>query len=132
MTEITVTFARGAGTSTSAAIRNHTVTVDRSVPKGGGNLGPMGGEFLLVGLGGCFMSTLIAAAAARDQDLAGATCSVQGVLAESPSRFSDITLTASCDSCDAESFAHLVAIAERGCIVANTLKSAVALKVVTE
>jgi putative redox protein len=129
VTEITVTFVRGEGTSTNAKIRNHTVTVDRTVPRGGGNLGPMGGEFLLVALGGCFMSTLIAAAAARNEDLAGATCSVQGVLAESPPRFSDITLTATCDSCDAESFAHLVSIAERGCIVANTLKSALALKV---
>jgi putative redox protein len=131
MTEIAVALVRGEGTSTNATIRNHAVTVDRSVPKGGGNLGPMGGEFLLVALGGCFMSTLIAAAAARNEDLTGATCSVQGVLAESGPRFSDITLIASCDSCDAESFAHLVAIAERGCIVANTLRSTVALKVVT-
>jgi putative redox protein len=40
--------------------RDHSLTMDRPQAKGGQNKGPMGGEALLLGLGGCFMSNLLA------------------------------------------------------------------------
>ena len=42
--------------------RDHALIMDRPEAKGGQNKGPMGGEALLLGLGGCFMSNLLAAA----------------------------------------------------------------------
>ena len=41
--------------------RTHRVLVDRPLEKGGEDQGMMGGEYLLVALGGCFMSNLLAA-----------------------------------------------------------------------
>ena len=40
--------------------------MDRPGPKGGQDKGPMGGEALLMGLGGCFMSNLLAAVGRAD------------------------------------------------------------------
>ena len=45
-----------------ADVRGHRLTIDRPQAKGGQDKGPMGGEALLMGLGGCFMSNLLAAA----------------------------------------------------------------------
>ena len=42
-------------------IRTHSVLIDRPEAKGGEDKGAMGGELLLVSLGGCFMSNLLAA-----------------------------------------------------------------------
>jgi putative redox protein len=46
-------------------VRTHRVPIDRPVAKGGTDKGPLGGEYLLVSLGGCFMSNLLAAIRAR-------------------------------------------------------------------
>ena len=46
--------------------RDFTINCDRPESKGGGNVGPMGGEIFLLGLGGCFMSNLLAAIKARE------------------------------------------------------------------
>jgi putative redox protein len=53
-------------TTSRATVRSHTVLVDRPVAKGGRDLGPGGGEYLLVALGGCCTSHLLAASHARD------------------------------------------------------------------
>ena len=50
--------------------RGHTVVMDRPEAKGGENRGAMGGEHLLMALGGCFMSNLLAAVQAREADVA--------------------------------------------------------------
>ena len=132
MAQIQVKLTRSIGTSLTAEVRDHNVVVDRPEAKGGGNCGPMGGELLLAALGGCFMSTLIAAANAREVAIPDASCSVTGELAESPSRFVEIVVQVRCPGCDPGALEHLVAIAEQGCIVANTLKSATTLKVAAE
>ena len=65
MAELEVTVRQVQATPTSEGqVREHRVLVDRPAAKGGHDRGPMGGELLLVALGGCFMSNLIAAAAA--------------------------------------------------------------------
>lgn len=110
-------------------VRDHSLTMDRPEAKGGQNKGPMGGEALLLGLGGCFMSNLLAAAKARDIELSHTRTEISGELADTPPRYTDIhmTVTAQCEP--ATELQKLVTIAERGCIVANTLARAVNLSI---
>jgi putative redox protein len=69
----------GPSTATARA-RTHTVLVDRPAGKGGEDRGPLGGEYLLVGLGGCFLSNLLAAIRARDAAVANVTIGVSGTI----------------------------------------------------
>jgi putative redox protein len=75
------------------------------------------------------MSNLLAAAKARNIEINNATANIAGELADGPARYTDIHMivTAQC-SAPAE-LEKLVTIAERGCIVANTLAKAVNLTV---
>jgi putative redox protein len=118
------------GASTSrATVRQHTVYVDRPVAKGGADRGPAGGEYVLVGLGGCFTSHLLAAIAARNADISGVSVSVSGTLDGNPERFTAFELVVSATSGDRETLAHLVALAERSCQVTSTLRLAAPLVV---
>ena len=79
------------------------------------------------------MSTLLAAVKARETDerskVENVRLEVSGTLDGNPSRFTEIQMNVSADSTDEAALHKLVTIAERSCIVANTLKSAVALSV---
>jgi putative redox protein len=127
--DITVQLERVGATTSEARIRTHTVLVDRPAAKGGSDRGPMGGELLLAALGGCFSSTLFAAIAARGAHVGEVTVTVVGTLAEAPGRFERIALQVRGVSDDPSGFERLVAVAERGCLVANTLRGAVELHV---
>ncbi|MCY3756669.1 MAG: OsmC family protein [Acidobacteria bacterium] len=118
----------GAATST-ARVRGHRISVDRPLERGGDNRGPMGGELILVGLGGCFTSNLLAAIRARQAAVSGVSTTVTATLAENPSRFAAIDLAVSAECSDAALLHKLVTIAERGCIAANTLRDGVKLTV---
>ncbi len=118
----------GAATS-EAAIRTHRVLVDRPEAKGGENRGPMGGELLLAALGGCFMSNLLAAIRARWAPVANVRARVSGTLVETPSRLEAVEMQVSAECEDRDLLSKLVTIAERSCIVANTLRSCVKLSV---
>jgi putative redox protein len=121
---------RQIGASTSeAAIREHRVSIDRPVLKGGTDAGPMGGELFLAAVGGCFTSNLLAAIAAREAKISGVRTDVTATLAESPARFSAIELSVSADSEDRDLLRKLVEIAERGCIMVNTLRDKIDLRV---
>ena len=92
----------------------------------------MGGEALLAGLGGCFMSNLLAAALVKEIILSNVKVHGRGHLSdEGPDRFVAINLSVSGDSSTPDEFSRLVTIAEQGCIVANTLSSSVELSVLT-
>jgi len=128
-TQITVQVNQ-AGTSASEGLsRTHRIRMDRPEAKGGENRGPMGGEVLLMSLGGCFMSNLLAAAVARDADITNVQLSISGNLESSPPRYSAIEVLVSADYAASAEMEKLITIAERGCIVANTLKEAVKLKI---
>jgi putative redox protein len=131
-TQIIATVTQTGPSSSQIAIRGHRVAVDRPATQGGTDAGAMGGELLLGALGGCFMSTLLAAIAARDVGVSEVVATVAGTLEDAPSRVTaaDLHVRARCD--DADALAKLVAMAERGCIVANTLRGAVALRVTSE
>ena len=115
--------------TSETVIRGHQVRVDRPAAKGGDDNGPMGGELILAGLGGCFMSNLLAAIRAREAAVTNVNTEVTATLAEHPSRFSAIDLRVSADCDDHELLEKLVTIAERGCIAANTLRGGVDLTV---
>ena len=115
-----------------ASARTHTVFVDRPVEKGGSDRGPLGGEYLLIALGGCFLSTLLAAARAREADVSNVRVSVAGTIGGVPERFESMVVRVAAKYGDADVMRKLVAMSERGCLVTNTLKDAVALEVTLE
>ena len=87
--------------------RRHAVLCDRPVEKGGEDQGAMGGELLLMGLGGCFMSNLLAAARVRDIPVSNMSVEIIGLLAEAPARYSEIEMRVSGDVQDREALAGL-------------------------
>ena len=129
MASLTVRVEQISGTACRGQARGFGVVMDRPEAKGGTNEGMMGGEVLLNGLGGCLMSNLLAAAKARKVELRNAQVEVEGDIADSPSRFSAIRLSISARCDPPEELVKLVTIAERGCIVANTLKAAVEMSI---
>jgi putative redox protein len=130
MGDLIVTVTRVKETSTSeSAIREHRLLVDRPTDKGGQDRGPMGGELLLAALGGCFMSNLIAAAGARSVKVEGLAVVVRGALAAAPPRFASIEMEVQGRAGDPSALDKLVTIAERACIVHNTLLPAVPIKI---
>ena len=108
--------------SSEATIRQHRVLVDRPAAKGGEDTGPMGGELFLAAIGGCFMSTLLAAIRTREAPISDVSVKVTGTLADAPARFSSIELLVTTGNADTATFEKLVDIAERGCIMMNTLR----------
>src|SRR5688572_10944088 len=82
-------------TTSKATVRTHTFLVDRAVAKGGLDLGPAGGEYMLVALGGCFTSHLLAAIRVRDAAVTNVRVAVTGTLDGTPERFTAFTLDVS-------------------------------------
>jgi putative redox protein len=107
--EIKVVLRQVSASSSEATMGQHQVIIDRPVSKGGSDLGPMGGELFLSAIGGCFMSNLLAAMKARDADI------------------SDV----SAENGDGELLEQLVKIADRGCIMMNTLRDKLELTIQT-
>jgi len=68
------------------------------------------------------MSNLLAAAAARKSPLNNVKLHIQGELENQPARFEFIDMTVDAKLEDKKQIEKLIIIAERGCIVANTLK----------
>ena len=113
------------GPSTArAAVRSHVVMVDRPLAKGGEDRGPLGGEYLLVALGGCFLSNLLAAIRARYAAVSNVRVDVTGTIDGPPDRFSAFTMAIAASHADAELVRKLIAIAARACAVTNTLRTA--------
>lgn len=126
--EIQVQFRQTGPSTTEASIRSHRVLVDRPEAKGGADQGAMGGELLLAGLGGCFLSNLLAAAKAREAPLSDVRAAVAGILDGTPPRFTAMTIDVTASG-DPEMLRKLVEIADRSCIVANTVRPAVTLRI---
>jgi putative redox protein len=116
------------GPSTSeGSIRKHKVLIDRPEAKGGEDKGAMGGELLLLSLGGCFLSNLLEAIRTREADIHNVAIAIEGTLEGSPAHFTSIALTVQAEHSDKAQLEKLVTISERSCIVANTLKGSVDL-----
>ena len=112
-----------AGPSTATAhARSHTVLVDRPVPKGGEDRGPLGGEYLLVALGGCFLSNLLAAIRAREAAVSGVAVQVTGIIDGPPDRFTTFSMSVTAEHRDPALVRKLIMMAARACAVTNTLR----------
>ena len=122
MTTMKIQVRQVSASMSEATLRTHHVLIDRPVEKGGTDRGPMGGDLFLASVGGCFMSNLLAAIRARGEQISDAHLEVIGTIAESPARFSALELYVSADGANPELLEKLVEIADRGCIMMNTLR----------
>jgi len=120
--EIAIHIRQTSAATSEASIRQHRVLIDRPTAKGGSDAGPMGGELFLSAIGGCFMSNLLAAIRAREAAVTDAQVEVVGVLADAPARFTSVEMLVSANYQDAALFEKLVEIADKGCIMMNTLR----------
>jgi putative redox protein len=111
-------------TTSRAIVRTHTFLVDRGIAKGGLDLGPARGEYLLVSLGGCFTSHLLAAIRAREAAMTHVRVAVAGTLDGTPERFTAFTMDVSAQCADSELARKLITMAARACQVVNTLRHA--------
>jgi len=124
-----VNISQKSASASEATIGRHKVSIDRPVAKGGGDAGPMGGELFLASVGGCFMSNLLAAIKARQADVREVGLEVTGTLADSPSRFTKLEIYVTADCEDRELLERLIEIADRGCVMMNTLRATLELNV---
>lgn len=129
MAEIAVRVVQTGDSTSAAEVRGHRVVIDRPEAKGGVDAGMMGGELLLVGLGGCFMSNLLEAIRTRSAAISDVQVEVVGTTASGPTRYTAIAMTVHAAYDDREQMEKLVTIAERACLSANTLKQGLPLTV---
>jgi putative redox protein len=127
--EMKIQLRQISPSASEATIRQHHVQIDRPAAKGGTDVGPMGGELFLAAVGGCFMSNLLAAIVARKAEISDVQVDVVGVIADSPSRFSGLELRVAAETGDPELLERLIEVADRGCIMMNTLRGALDLRV---
>jgi putative redox protein len=116
-------------TTSRVTIRTHTVLVDRGVVKGGLDLGPAGGEYMLAALGGCFTSHLTAAIRSRQAPVANVRVSVTGTMDGTPERFTVFSMDVSADGDDSALIRKLIMIAARSCQVIATLSRAASIAI---
>ncbi len=103
--------------------QGHVLPLDRPEATGGTGLGFNGGHLMLLGWGGCFKSTLLAAAEARDIDVRELELSITGETADAPYRFERVRMSVILDAdIDEDGKQKLIDIARNGCAVSNTLQ----------
>jgi putative redox protein len=128
-TTFTAAIEHVSQTTSRATVRTHTAFVDRGVAKGGLDLGPAGGEYMLVSLGGCFTSHLLAAIKAREAAMTNVRVAVTGTLDGTPERFTAFTMNVSAVCPDTELAKKLIVMAARACQVSSTVRQVAALEV---
>src|SRR5579862_2711309 len=122
--EIKIELRKISASTSEATMGRHQVFA-----KGGSDAGPMGGELFLAAVGGCFMSNLLAAIKAREADIGDVRVEVVATLADSPTRFAAVELRVAAERGDRELLERLVEIADRGCIMMNTLRGKLDVRV---
>lgn len=127
--ELKVALKQLTASASEGTARDHKVTIDRPESMGGSNMGFSGGELFLVGLGGCFMSNLLAAIKARESAIQDVSVDILARADGSPTKIQEITLDVRASYTDRSEIEKLVLIAERGCVVANSIKDAIKLTI---
>lgn len=120
-TRFTATIEHVTHTTSKAVVRSHSFLVDRSRARDGFDLGPAGGEYLLVSLGGCFTSHLLAAIRGRNAPVSCVRVDVTGTMSGSPERFTAFTVNVSARCDEVDLVRKLVVVAARACQVVNTI-----------
>ena len=133
MSSINITLEQISESGMQLKNDDFQIIVDRPIEKGGNGQGLMGGQYLLIGMGGCFCSNLFAAAQARNIEIKGLRVSLSPTISEdSPKRFTDVELNVSYEACSHEhEFPKLLQIAEKGCLSLNTAKNAMNVNILT-
>ncbi|MDE2875943.1 MAG: OsmC family protein [Gemmatimonadota bacterium] len=103
--------------SGEASVRGHTVRVDRPEEKDGTDAGPMGGELILIGLGGCFMSNLLAEIRNSNAPISELELEVSSMTRVLPRRMTDFEIKV-CAKCDEPT---VLQAAAKKCAAVNTL-----------
>jgi len=127
--QIQIQLRQVSRSTTEATLGGRKILIDRPIEKGGTDKGPMGGEYFLASIGGCFMSNLLAAIGTREAEISGVRTEVTGTLRDSPVRFTAVELCVTAESSDQALLERLVEIADRGCIMMNTLRSSLDLRI---
>jgi putative redox protein len=122
MKELKIQIQQVSESTSRVTVRTHQVLVDRMREIGGSDQGPMGGELFLAAIGGCFMSNLLAAVKARKAPVSAISAEVIGTVVDSPARFSQVKILITAEAASRETLNRLLDIAERGCIMMNTLR----------
>jgi putative redox protein len=130
MNQIRIQLCQISTSTSEATLRTHHVLIDRPHERGGVDLGPMGGELFLASIGGCFMSNFLAAISAREAEISEVRTQVIGTIADSPARFSAVELHVSAKG-RSEEIERLVEVADRGCIMMNTLRGKLDVRIQT-
>ena len=78
------------------------------------------------------MSTLLAAVRARELNISNVSAEVTGTLTGAPAQFSTVDVVVTTEEVDPYEFGKLVEIADRGCIMMNTLRDKLQITVRTE
>ena len=125
----TATIEHVNHTTSRAVVRSHSALVDRGIAKGGFDLGPAGGEYQLVALGGCFTSHLLAAIRAREAAITNVKVAVTGTLDGTPERFTGFTVEVTAQASDGDLVRKLITVASRACQVMNTLRQAAPIEI---
>ena len=128
-TTFSATIEHVCHTTSRVTVRTHAVLVDRGIPKGGFDLGPAGGEYMLVSLGGCFTSHLLAASRAREVVMTNVRVIVTGTLDGTPERFTAFTMDVAAECADADVARKVITVAARACQVVNTLRQVAAIAI---
>jgi putative redox protein len=121
-----------ASSTAKASARSHSVLIDRPEAKGGTDRGPLGGELMLIGFAGCFMSNLLAAIRARNAAISHIRIEADGTMEGTPERFTAFTLNISANHSDPALVRKVISIADRACAVTNTLRLAASVAIVFE
>jgi putative redox protein len=116
-------------TASEALMGDYKITVDRPIEKGGTGTGPMGGDLFLASIGGCFMSNVLAAIRARNAAVSDVRVEVEGTVAGSPAVFTAIVVSVTAECSDRQLLEHLIEIADRGCIMMNTLRGKIDVQI---
>jgi putative redox protein len=128
-TTLRVDVEQTGPSTTKATARSHSVFVDRPTTRGGADRGPLGGEYQLVALGGCFSSHLLALIRSREAPVSDVRVTVTGTMDGSPERFVQFTLAVEAVCDDRDVLEKLVLMAERACQVTNTLRQSTPIEV---
>jgi len=111
---------------------NSQYPIDRPVEAGGSGAGALGGEIWLVGLGGCFMSTLLAEVRERNADIDEVEINTIGTHSEELRRFTKIQLVVTANYEDKELFETLIRDSRIKCLVMNSMSSEIELNIKLE
>lgn len=125
----TVEVSQTNETVATATARQHTILIDRPESVGGTDEGTKARELFLMSLGGCFMNNLKVAIKARNAQISDLHLAITGTADGPPRRFVAIEMIVSAQYEDEALMKKIVTIADRGCLISNTLKHSVDLTV---